>query len=187
MIAAAVLAVVTAAANPDDPGLYAVLAENAPPKEEGFAREQGPGFKLGFRRFVIPDQAASDTEALLGSMEFYPISSYVRFGLGASGGVGQPRDDILVLGNGSLGVQWPARVTPFVDFAFAGGVYYRAMLAGQVFWMHTLGVDAGVETYIAGDFYVSAAAGWIRPVLHGAAAGQDLYFDAFTMKFGLGF
>jgi len=186
MIALA-LALAAAEAGPDDPGLAAILAEHAPPKEETFTREEGPGFKLGLRRFVIPDQAASDTEALLGSMDFYPISSYVRFGLGASGGVGRPRNDILVQANGSLGVQWPARVTPFLDFAFGGGIYYRNMLVGQIFWLHTLGIDAGVEAYVAGDFYVSAALGWIRPVLHGAAAGQDLYFDAFTMKFGLGF
>jgi hypothetical protein len=188
MLAFAFTLAATAAAEPDDPAFADALHITAPPPEEpGFEREHGPGFKLGLRRFVIPDQAGADTEALLGTLDFYVYSRFVRVGLGATGGVGRPRDDIMALGTVSAGLQWPARITPFVEFDFGGGVYYRRMLAGQLFWAHTLGVDAGVEIYLAGDFYVSAAAGWTRPVLHGAASGYDLYFDTFAMKFGLGF
>ena len=189
MIALATIALATAvAAEPDDPGIAAALRIARPkPDESTFAREYGPAFKLGLRRFVLPDQAAAESEALLGTLDFYLFSRYVRAGMGAAGGVGRPRNDVYALGTLCAGLQWPARVTPFVEFGLGGGVTYRAMLAGQLFWMHTLGADAGVEVYVAGDFYVSAAAGWMRPVLHGAAAGQDLYYDTFAMKFGLGF
>lgn len=189
MIALAAMTLASAlAAEPDEPGIAAALRIARPEQEEsGFVREDGPAFKLGFRRFVLPDQAATESEALLGTLDFYVYSRYLRVGMGAVGGVGKPRNDVYALGTLSAGLQWPARVTPFVEFGLGGGVTYRAMLAGQLFWMHTLGVDAGVEVYVVGDFYVSAAAGWIRPVIHGAAAGQDLYYDTFAMKFGLGF
>jgi hypothetical protein len=188
VIAFATLAVAaTMAAEPDEPGIASALRITRAPEEPGIAREYGPAFKLGLRRFVLPDQAATESQALWGTLDFYLYSRWLRVGMGASGGVGRPRNDIYALGQFSAGLQWPARVTPFAEFNAGGGLTYRAMLAGQLFWMHTLGVDAGIEMYLAGDFFLSAAAGWMRPVIHGAAAGQDLYYDTFTMKFGLGF
>jgi hypothetical protein len=189
VIAACTIAAATALlAEPDEPGITSALRIARPAEpESSFSRDYGPAFKLGLRRFVLPDQAATESEALWGTLDFYVVSRWIRVGMGAAGGVGRPRNDIYALGNLTAGLQWPARVTPFVEFGLGGGLTYRAMLAGQLFWMHTLGVDAGIEVYLTGDFYLSAAAGWMRPVVHGAAAGQDLYYDTFAMKLGLGF
>jgi len=188
VIAATALALATTlAAGADGSGFDQALSITREPEPETFVRKTGPGFKLGLTRFVLPDQADSENEVLLGSVETYFYSGYLRVGMGVQGGVGRPRNDILATGGLTAAVQWPANVTPFLEFGFGGGAYYRKMLAGQLFWVHAFKVDAGLEIYLLGDFYLSAAVGWTRPVIHRASAGRDLYYDVLAMKLGLGF
>ena len=97
----------------------------------------------------------------------------------------------------SLGLQWPMRVTPFLEGRFAAGIF-GGVFQGQavVSWVYEGGIDTGIEVYVARRFYLSAAIGWAHPVYGGVDVAElnqnqtvvrkDFATDSFTFKVGLG-
>ncbi len=114
-------------------------------------------------------------------LEAYPLSRpWLRGGVGLTGGAGHAKlDDAhasLVYGllGVSVGAQYPARITPFVEGHLSGGFMTATLDRATVIngvaidsasgttWLVTRGLDAGAEIYTFGRAYVSTAIGWMR-------------------------
>jgi len=114
-------------------------------------------------------------------LETYPLSRrWVRAGVGVTGGLGSAAVEAAsatakygLLGV-SLGTQYPARITPFIEGHVAGGFMTatldRPVTIGTVTvndasgttWLVVRGLDAGAETYVFGRAYLSFSMGWMR-------------------------
>jgi hypothetical protein len=127
----------------------------------------------------------------------YPLSWYVRAGLEAEfAWGGGPYQMWLTSLGGIVGVQYPARVTPFLDGRFLVGLVGGTVDgASAATWMYAGGVETGVDVYYARRFYLTAAIGWMHPVYHGIDVStiksgspvvRDLSNDTLTFKVGLG-
>lgn len=151
-------------------------------------------------------------------LEGYPLSRrWVRAGVGLTGGLGSATLDgasanaVYGLLGASAGVQYPARVTPFVEGHAAGGfmtatldhpVTFGAVTvrnASGTTWLVTRGLDAGGELYVYGRAYLSFSLGWMRSTWASPdynpyappAANQNLRIvtvtaDSLLWKVGLG-
>lgn len=108
----------------------------------------------------------------------------------------------------TAGVQYPARVTPFVEGRFVGGVLHGdlqgTLTVGEssygnqsaTTWIYGGGVETGIEMYVYGRTYLSVGAGWMRSTWHGLdvptmiqtghMAFKNLTGDTFTLKVGIG-
>ena len=163
-------------------------------------RHDVPRLKLAYRRLVAAGLEGGEAPFDVVELDFYPVSGLVRFGidteLGWSGG---PYGLWYLTTGATLGLQWPARVTPFVEGRFGAGLF-GGSLRGQaaVSWIYQGGIDTGIELYYARRFYLSAAIGWVHPVYGGvdvaalnahpnlAPVRKDFADDSFTFKVGLG-
>lgn len=194
----------------------ATVSQSAPPAEH-----PNPRFKLSYRRFSLANIDGSTMNLQGGQIDSYFLSRrFIRIGLEAEGGAGDSAASSHIsnawygLGGLSVGFQYPARVTPFVEGRFAAGVLGGSMtgtipVAGGAASVNlnntpvaTLlylgGIDAGVEVYTFGRFYLSASIGWAHPVYQGPdwAAMQAnpsggmqvkaVSSDTFTFKVGIG-
>lgn len=157
-----------------------------------------PRFKLAYRRVWVASPEGPDLPFNVAELDFYPVSRFVRFGIAGEVGVGGGEYGLwYVLTGASLGLQWPMRVTPFIEGRFAAGII-GGSFNGQsaLSWVYEGGIETGVEAYYARRFYVSAAIGWARPVYGGVDVAQlnqnqrivrkDFATDALTFKVGLG-
>jgi len=127
------------------------------------------------------------------SLDAYPTSGYLRVGFssqfGWESGQFQRTGDYFLAESVSTGVQLPGRFTPFLE-GLAGAGYMRRMQAGSssptAYWQ--LGVDGGVEVYVAKRAYVSIALGYLRPgnlfVQQKNLSGINA--DTWSLKVGLG-
>ena len=197
----------------------AVASGNAPASTVATADHPTPRLTLSYQRFSIDDGAgaAMPLEAL--HLDVHALSfTWVRAGfeLEAGRGQGNPAGLAASAKYGLLGVnaglQWPGRVTPFLEGRLAGGVL-GAKVSGTlvapgatytmndfsgVTWMYARGVDAGAAFYVVGRAYLSLALGWVRTTwgnpdyqLSLATAGASVSFkdathDSFLLKLGLG-
>lgn len=193
----------------------ATVTQSAPPAEHA-----NPRFKLSYRRFSLANIDGSTMNLQGGQIDSYFLSRrWIRIGLEAEGGAGESAASSHIsnawygLGGLSIGFQYPARVTPFVEGRFAAGVLGGSMtgsipVAGGASvnlnntpvatLLYLGGVDVGVEVYTFGRFYLSAALGWAHPVYQGPdwAAMQAnpsggmqvkaVSSDTFTFKVGIG-
>ncbi len=125
----------------------------------------------------------------------------MRFGLSAEGGAGKEGSfDAWYFATGvSLGVQYPWRVTPFLEGRFMagllGGSYQSASAVSYIF---AGGIEGGAQLYIYDRLFVSLSLGWAHPVYSGidvawvmAHPGLDpqrkaFAADTFTFKASLG-
>jgi hypothetical protein len=157
-----------------------------------------PRFKLSYRRVWAAAPEGGDLAFDAAEVDFYPVSRFVRFGVaGELGWGGGPYGLWYFVTGATLGLQWPMRVTPFLEGRFVAGLL-GGSFTGQsaVSWMYQGGVDTGIEVYYARRFYVSAAIGWTHPVYGGVDVAQlnenrvvvrkDFQADSFTFKIGLG-
>ena len=180
----------------DDPK----LARGATPRPVPWWRPRHavPRFKLAFRWLELAGLEGGAQPMDVAEMDFYPASGLIRFGLDAEyGWAGGKYALWSVVTGATLGLQWPARVTPFLEGRFVAGLIGGSFM-GQtaVSWIYEGGIESGVEIYYAGRFYVSAAIGWTRPVFGGVDVAQlnmnqtivpkDFVADTFTVKVGLG-
>jgi hypothetical protein len=195
---------------------FARAAAAPPPQESTIVREAAPSaaapapernvprVKFGYRRFSFvrpgatnpssPGAGAASQPFNSLSLDFYPLSWFVRMGLssqygwesGKFGGGG----DYFFAQSFSLGGQYPGRqFTPFVE-ALGGGGYMRRLQFGRTiptaYWQ--MGVDAGVEFFLARYAFVSAAIGYLHPV-NGFAqetSFASVYVDTWSFKLGFG-
>ena len=168
-------------------------------------KHANPRLKVSYRSLSMAnlDRTAMHFDA--GQLDIYAMSRrWVRIGIEAEGGAGKATLSGYSTGiyYGALGltagIQYPWRVTPFVEGRFAGGVLGgNFMNTTVVTYAYMGGIDAGIELYTFGRLYVTASVGWVHPVYHAidyAAARAtpasikfvDIASDAFTFKVGFG-
>jgi hypothetical protein len=196
-----------AAAAPAAPPRWVFPDEDDPKLARGASRRPWwrvthdvPRLQLAYRRLWTAGLDGGTTAFDVGEIDYYPVSGLLRFGIDGEVGWGGGHYDLwyFVVG-ATLGVQWPARVTPFLEARFVaglvGGDYDHQVV---ISWMYQGGLEAGADIYVARRFYLSAALGWTHPVYGGidvaalmAHPGSEpirksLGNDTFTFKLGLG-
>ena len=165
-----------------------------------------PRFKLSYRSFSMANLDNTSVHFDAGQIDLYAASRrWIRIGVEAEGGAAKASLDASqtsiyygALGL-SAGIQYPWRVTPFVEGRFAAGLLGGNLMGyTAVTYAYLGGVDAGIDLYLFSRFYISAALGWVHPVYHGvdyaamksAPLGgmkfKDISDDAFTFKVGIG-
>jgi hypothetical protein len=164
-------------------------------------RHYVPRAKLAYRNFSTIGLQKGDTLGFhVAELDFYPSSGYLRFGLECQLGFAPGKYDAWFLATGAaLGFQYPGRVTPFLEGRFDAGLLGgSAAGATAVSYIYMGGIDTGIELYVTGRFYVTAAIGWVHPVYSGvdidwvlahpgmAPARKDFESDSFTFKVGIG-
>jgi len=182
------------------------------------AEHATPRLKASYRLFSIAGLEASSPIWLQGAqLDIYGVSErWVRFGLELEGGSGTAswQAASASIGYGlfgvTAGIQYPARVTPFLEGRFvAGGLFGELdgtltvgtttlMGTSGATWVYGGGLETGVEVYLSGRVYLSGAVGWMHSSWHGVdvpattanprggVAYKDLVGDSFTVKVGLG-
>lgn len=175
----------------------------APPPATSSDRKV-PRLKLGYRRFSFVRPGTTNPGTTTGaaasqafnsvSLDLYPLSWYVRMGLSTQYGWESGRfnsgGDYFIAQSFSLGGQLPGQTfTPFFE-GFAGGGYMRRVQFERTiptaYWQ--LGVDAGVEFFLARYAFISAALGYLHPV-NGFAretSFASVYVDTWSFKLGFG-
>jgi hypothetical protein len=176
-----------------------------------------PRLKASYRLFSLAGLEGSAMWLQGAQLDAYALSRrWVRLGVELEGGAGgttfvnTPASLSYGLGGVTAGVQYPARVTPFLEGRFAGGVLsgqldgaltigavtYNGMSATT--WMYVGGIETGVEIYVYRRAYLSVGGGWMRSTWHGidvpttianpqgGIAYKDITGDSFTLKLGGG-
>jgi hypothetical protein len=195
---------------PDDPALnYALRRQmkKAPaPKLPLTVRlknsvwRYGPRFSAGYRlnKFAC---SVGDCWYHQFSIMAYPLAMasltnpwwrLLRFGLGieAGGETTQKRErwwqrNQSMYGVISLGMQYPHRVTPFLDFVLTLGAIHRHIYNKDLFhFAHSVGIETGAAVFIWKHFQLGASVGWRRSVIK--VDPKSLYYDSFTMNVWLG-
>jgi hypothetical protein len=188
------------ASNPPAAELAASPSDATPQPTRSASAGRTPVLGLGYRRFSFVQLGASGSTGAATSepfdslsLDFYPISRTVRFGLstqyGWQSGSFNSRD-YFIAQSASLGLQAPGPVvTPFAE-AFAGGGYLRRFqfdtTVPTAYWQ--FGVDAGASFFLAEHGYFSVALGYLRPV-NGFLKQQNftsVYVDTWSLKIGFG-
>jgi hypothetical protein len=198
----------------DEPPAADVAREGPRPS----APHANPRLKLSYRRFAISGPDGSPIALDGGQLDVYPLSRrWLRLGLEAEGGRGASDTASVTarlwygLAGLTLGVQYPARVTPFVEGRAAvgalggslsgtsviGGASVSAQGISAVTLLYLGGIDAGIEVYAVGRIYLTVALGWAHPVYYGLSAvavqatgstrTTRIAADVFTFKIGAGF
>jgi hypothetical protein len=212
--------VARAAAQEDDPklGRMARAARKEPRAEGGLPDEDDPKlarrrrarwpridhpvprFKLSYRYMTLAGLDPGTTVAFHApALEYYPLSNLFRLGLATEVGLsGDSYGTFYVGESASLGIQWPARVTPFVDGRFLAAIIGATVMGHSgVSYLYGGGLDTGVEVYFVKRYYFSAAIGWMHPTYAGGDLAalkrdptrivlRDFTNDTFTLKIGLG-
>lgn len=177
-------------------------AARAPAPRDG---GKTPTIGIGYRRFSFVQVGATPPGSTTGSatsepfdtlsLDFYPISRLVRFGLSTqygwqSGQFGTGNGDYFIAESASLGLQSAgAVVTPFAE-AFAGGGYMRRFQFDRTvptaYWQ--FGVDAGASFFLGDVGYVSVALGYLHPVdgFVKETSFTSVYVDTWSLKLGIG-
>ncbi len=198
------------AARAESDALVATTADPPP-------RHANPRFKATYRAFSLAGLNGKSMWLDGAQIDVYPLSRrWIRAGFETEGGTGatslQGAPTAVAYGLFGLtaGFQYPARVTPFVEGRFAGGVLSGTVegaltVGGSTYgdgavltYLYGGGIEGGVEVYILGRSYLSAAVGWMRASWHGldvaemmanpqgGMAYKDLKSDCFTFKVGIG-
>lgn len=167
------------------------------------APHAAPRLQLSYRFLMLSDPYGGSLPFHLVELTGFPLSRYFRLGLSVSAG-GAPRYGAWLLDVGlSVGVQYPARVTPFLDVKFAGGVIGAEIVDRKVVsYQYRPTIEAGIEVYLTGRMHLSFAVGWAHPVYGGVDARaveaaikagqsprfeiQDFAFDTVTVRAGIG-
>jgi hypothetical protein len=173
-----------------------------------------PRVKLSYLRHGIGDGSGGSIPMNALHLDLYPLSwRWLRAGIELEAGRGRGT----ILGTGSsvnyglvgvnLGLQIPRRITPFVEGRLAAGIIETradgavmipgtplSVSGGGSSFIHTRGVDLGVEVYTFGRGFVSAAIGWQRTTwqmndfdTHDAMVTKSVSHDSFLLKIGVGF
>ncbi|HXU72778.1 MAG TPA: hypothetical protein VN947_25840 [Polyangia bacterium] len=161
-------------------------------------RHDVPRVKLSYRRMWAASPDGGDLPFDAAELDFYPVSKLVRLGLTGEVGYGGGNYGLWYFVTGAtLGLQWPMRVTPFLEGRFVAGIIGGSFMGqSAVSWIYEGGIETGVEVYVASRFYLSAAIGWAHPVYGGVdvtalnetqtIVRKDFATDSFTFKVGLG-
>ena len=181
------------------------IDEDDPKLARGIARARPVArFEASYRFFQLADPYGGALPFHLVELSGFPYAKIFRLGISLSAG-GAPRYSAWLFDVGlSVGVQYPARVTPFLDLRLNVGVIGAEIVGRKVVsYQYRPTLEAGIEVFIAGRFHLTAAVGWAHPVYGGVdarlieqqiAAGispkytvEDFSFDTLTTRVGLGF
>jgi hypothetical protein len=157
-----------------------------------------PRFKLAYRYLDLAGLSGGTQHFDAVGVSAYPLSTLVRLGIEAefAWGGGPYQMWLATLGL-AAGVQYPARVTPFLDGRFVAGVVGGTIMgATAASWLYAGGLETGIEVYYARRYFVTLALGWMHPVYGGidvnaaakthAIVMRDFINDTLTFKVGLG-
>jgi hypothetical protein len=173
-------------------------ADATPPVTEKLER-QAPILQLAWRRFAVGragDAMPGTDSAMDGIMfEWYPVSSFVRFGLAteyARENSSRNTHDWYIAEHLSLGLQKPGPITPFIEGSVGAGYFKRFVVSQEqptAIW--EFGANVGALFHFNGPAFVSVSAGWVHPVWLLLSVDQmsltQVYRDSFAIKLGLGF
>ncbi len=133
-------------------------------------------------------------------MMFYPTAwldssgfwRALRFGIGLMG-AGESKQDrtrwwqhnfgmeVLL----ALGLQYPARFTPYAEFVLGLGALHRNIYNKDLIdFAYSVGLEAGFEVYLTGHFNLNAAFGWRYSQVN--TAGGSFYANSWTVSVGIG-
>lgn len=136
------------------------------------------------------------------SIAFYPVAfsnaesmwwRVLRFGIGMEGGGETTQDrkkkwqrNHHLGGLLSIGIQYPWRVTPYLDWIFTLGAIHRHVFNKDLFhFAHSVGLEVGAAVYVAGPFNLAMSVGWRRWVMK--TEPDSTYYDTVTVNFTFGF
>jgi len=189
----------------DEPGLSVApaddpaLGNDSPPSGSSvlsrlFApRPRGSWLKFGYRTFAVTDHGGDSARYHCFTVDFHYYSRYLRGGVGLEGGAEDTaRNNYVGFGVLSGGVQYPARVTPYLDFIFGAGVLRRDVLHQDlVDFAYNVGLETGLDVFFGPGLLISTTMGWRRQVFsyggHDQVDSAAVYFDTFTARVGFGF
>ena len=160
-----------------------------------------PMVKLSYRQFTAPNLDGTTFPFNVIQLDLYPVSMrWFRLGFELEVGISNNQYSTTYAAGGiSLGVQYPWRVTPFIDGRFIGGVVggsYMDHLLVTYTWM--AGIDVGIELYVVSRLFLSLAIGWVHDVYRGIdidyqklnplndPISKMFIGDSFTFKVGIG-
>lgn len=159
---------------------------------------------VGYRYLSVADPYGGRLPFHLVELDGFPLSQYFRLGISAAAGVSTREHAFLAeLGLGA-GVQYPARVTPFLDVKLSAGVIGATIEGHKVAtYEYRPTIEAGLEFFAARSFHFTVAVGYAHPIYGGVdarlikaqiAAGQTPSFtvhsvgwDTVTARAGVGF
>jgi hypothetical protein len=148
------------------------LDEDDPKLARGLVRPRPTTrFEVGYRFFQVANPYGGRLPFHLVELDGYPISGIFRLGLSLTAG-GSTRDSGWLADVGlSLGVQYPYRVTPFLDARFSAG-FIGANIVGhnEVSYELRPAIEGGLSVFLAGRFHFTAAVGWAHPIYGGVNA-----------------
>jgi hypothetical protein len=85
----------------------------------------------------------------------------------------------------ALGLQYPARFTPYAEFMLGLGAMHRNIYNKDfIDFAYSVGLEAGFEVYLTGHFNLNAAFGWRRSLVN--TPGGSFYADSWTVSVGIG-
>ncbi len=193
---------------PDDPAMDHLLSKAVEGKERQplpgqwmAPKRRGPGFFLGYRLAAF-DCVVRPCWYHQVTLMLYPISladpetvtgRVVRLGLGLEAGTETSQETMKWWQHHqhlgavvSLGVQYPWRIMPFIDFVVTLGGVHRNLYNKDFFdFAYSLGFDFGGSVFVVGAFHVTGSIGWRRWVLRSDMA--HVFYDSLSITAGLGF
>lgn len=117
----------------------------------------------------------------------------LRFGLGL-GGAGEGsqerqtwwQHDFLLEALLVVGLQYPWKLTPYVEFVVGLGAMHRNLYnQDDVFFAYSFGLQAGLEWFVYKAFNLGATVGWRRSLMD--IGPQTIYADSVYVAVGIGF
>ncbi len=181
------------------------LDEDDPKLARGLRRQHvAPAIEASYRFLQIADPYGGSLPFHLVELDGFPISRIFRLGVSLVGGAAPRYDAWMFMVGLSAGVQYPARVTPFLDLRISAGVLGAEIIDRKVVsYAYMPSLEGGISVYIASRFHLTAAVGWAHPVYGGVdaklveqqiAAGikpryevKPFALDTVTVRIGLGF
>jgi hypothetical protein len=185
----------------DEPGITGVPRDepalpSPPPASSGgiWPRwERGPRLEASYRTFSIANQGDRRDWLHTFGADYYFISNILRAGGGIEGGFESARpNDFLFAANLSVGVQYPARFTPYLDLVLGLGYFHQGVMHQDLnCFAITLGIEAGIAVFVHQHLFLSAAVGWrhlgVRHPGDDFVDPATVYYDSFLARVGLGF
>jgi hypothetical protein len=191
----------TREAEPDLPD-YGPLPQDLRPRIGALSIPQTPGFKLTYSRFTARRIGGQGQPFNVPALAFYFISSWLRLGLttrfGLEDASGNGSRDWFIEEAATLGLQapgWLPHLLPFVEFSAGLGMrLFKTFNNSQFTSTWSYGLNFGTEIYLTRRFYLTAAIGWIRPIVSPKTVASpqqpeqhiDVFTDTFIFPVGFG-
>lgn len=187
------------------PFVTAPIDEDDPKLGRGFRRRWPTAhLQLSYRFLMLADPYGGSLAFHAAQLTGFPVSRYLRIGLALTAGAATRESAWLADLGISVGAQYPWRVSPFIDVAFAIGLVGATIVDRSVVsYEYRPTVEAGVDVFVARGFHLTIAVGWSHPIYGGVDAtaienamknhevpNYDVHpvgYDTVTTRVGFGF